>query len=119
MVYYKLWTLLGINKLNQKVTPSVNSVDLMSLLNHFNLQKLIKLKTNNFDKKMNISKKEWFCYQCSLQFDSNLAYVRHLKLLHKQIIETKFTINEPKTNELLANDTKSDSNNQITLCSLL
>ena len=64
---------------------------------------------------MNISKKEWFCYQCSLQFDSSLVYDLHLKLLHKHIIETKSIKNEPKTNDLLANDEKSDSSNQIVL----
>ena len=61
---------------------------------------------------MNVSKKDWFCYQCSLQFNSSQVYDLHLKLLHKQI-ETQSIKNEPKSNEVLANDTKSDICNQI------
>ena len=37
----------------------------------------------NFDK-MNITQKDWFCYQCSLQFDGQHVYTLHSKLLHKQ-----------------------------------
>ena len=63
---------------------------------------------------MNITKKDWFCYQCSLQFNSNHIYTFHLKLMHKDLIETNSVKNELSSNEL-ACDKKSDSNNQIAL----
>ena len=48
---------------------------------------------------MIISKKNWLCKQCSLQFDCKNIYNTHLNLLHKQIIETKSVENERKTIE--------------------
>ena len=62
---------------------------------------------------MNITKKDWFCYKCSLQFDSQHVYSLHLKLLHKNKIAKKSIINELKSIETLASKEKSDSSNQI------
>ena len=56
------------------------------------------------------TKKDWFCYQCSLQFDSQHAYSLHLKLIHKYILETK---NKLRLQELHASKEKSDLCNQI------
>ena len=56
------------------------------------------------------TKKDWFCYQCSLQFDSQHAYSLHLKLIHKYILETK---NKLRLHELHASKEKSDLSNQI------
>ena len=64
---------------------------------------------------MNITKKDWFCHQCLLQFDSKHVYSLHLKLLHKHKIETKSIKNELKSNEPLIYDKKSDSNNIVSL----
>ena len=66
----------------------------------------------NFDK-MNNTKKDWFCYQCSLQFDSKHIYSLHIRLLHKPIIETKSIKNELTSNEPLACVKKLDLGNQI------
>ena len=100
----------GVYKCNQKLLSIQLIFGVCSNTSIFKSLKIQKL--NNFDK-MNISKREWFCYKCSLQFDSSLVYGSHLKLLHKQIIETKSIKNEPKTIELLANVAKSDSSSQI------
>ena len=62
---------------------------------------------------MNITKKNWFCYQCSLQFDSQHVYSLHLKLLHKHRIQRKSNKNKHKSNEPLAIEEASDSSNQI------
>ena len=62
---------------------------------------------------MNISKKEWFCYHCSLQFDSKHVYNLHLKLLHKGINAKRPYKNKAKSNESMSRDEKSVSNNQI------
>ena len=66
---------------------------------------------------MNIIKKDWYCYQCTLQFESSHIFSLHLKLVHKQIIQTKSIKNEPKSIEFLKSKSKmiikSDSNEQI------
>ena len=60
---------------------------------------------------MNITKKGWFCSQCSLQFDSQHVYSLHLEHVHK--IETKSINNGFKSNEPLACNENLDSRNQI------
>ena len=49
--------------------------------------------------KMKDYKKEWFCFQCSLQFDSSSVFHLHLKLLHKESIKVKVEGNKPNSNE--------------------
>ena len=49
---------------------------------------------------MNIAKKDWFCYVCSLQFDSKHIYGLHLKLLHKKMSELTSIKNGPKSIKL-------------------
>ena len=49
--------------------------------------------------KMKVCKKEWFCFQCSLQFDSSSVFHLHLRLLHKESIKIKVKGNEPYINE--------------------
>ena len=44
-----------------------------------------------------IFKKDSFCYQCTLQFDNRSIYDLHLKLVHKQIFQTKSMKKEPKS----------------------
>ena len=66
----------------------------------------------NFDK-MNVKKKEWFCYQCSLQFDSQHVYGLHLKLMHKHINAKRSNKNKLKTIEQISIDENSDSIIQI------
>ena len=67
---------------------------------------------NNFDK-MNIAKKEWFCFPCSIQFDSKHVYSLHLKLLHKDMILTKSIIKQLESYEPVASEEMSISSNQI------
>ena len=62
---------------------------------------------------MNVSNKEWFCHQCSLQFDSKQIHSLHLKLLHKQKNVKRSNKNVLKSNELISSDDKLDSSNQI------
>ena len=62
---------------------------------------------------MNILHKNWFCHQCSLQFDSKYIYSLHLKLLHKHKNAKRSNKNELKLDESISSDEKSDSNNQI------
>ena len=62
---------------------------------------------------MNITKKEWYCCQCSLQFDRQHIYNLHLKLLHKHLIQTKSVVNELQSNEPHVNEVKLDLSNKI------
>ena len=62
--------------------------------------------------KMKVCKKECFCFQCSLQFDSSSVFHLHLRLLHKESIKIKVKGNEPYINESFESEggfiTKSD-----------
>ena len=64
---------------------------------------------------MNITHKDWFCYQCSFQFDSQHVYSLHLKLLHKHRFEKKSIANKLESIEPHASAEKSDLDNQIVL----
>ena len=66
---------------------------------------------NNFEK-MNITKKNWFCYQCSLHFESKYVYSLHLKIVHKHIVGPKSIKTGIKSNKILSSDEKSDSDKQ-------
>ena len=35
---------------------------------------------------MDCIKKDWYCMQCSLQFDNKCIYDLHMKLVHEQIL---------------------------------
>ena len=48
---------------------------------------------------MDCFQKDWYCTQCSLQFDSKCVYDLHIKFVHVLQILTKSIENEPKTNE--------------------
>ena len=48
---------------------------------------------------MECIQKDWYCIQCSLQFDSKRVYDFHTKLVHVQQILTKSITNETKLNE--------------------
>ena len=64
------------------------------LLDAQTIQGSAVIKGAYYSRKYGISKKAWFCYQCSLQFDSSQVYDVHLKLLHQQIIEANTIKNE-------------------------
>ena len=57
---------------------------------------------------MNISNKDWFCYQCSLQFHSKAIYGVHLKLLHKVLVEEKSDKNKLTLDKSISSDQKSE-----------
>ncbi len=56
---------------------------------------------------MDCLQKDWYCIQCSLQFDSKILYDLHIKLVHVIQILTKSIENEPKKNESLQGEDKS------------
>ena len=66
---------------------------------------------------MNIIKKDWYCYQCTLQFDSSRIFVLHLKLVHKQKTQIKSIKQESKSTELPTGKSKvvakSDSKEKV------
>ena len=64
---------------------------------------------------MNITKKDWFCHQCSLQFDSMHIYSLHLKLLHRHKNAKRSNKSDINSNKPISSDEKSHSNNQIAL----
>ena len=56
---------------------------------------------------MDCLQKDWYCIQCSLQFDSKCVYDLHIKLVHVLQILTKSIENEPKRNDLLQGEDKT------------
>ena len=62
---------------------------------------------------MNITKKDWFCHQCSLQFDSKEIYSLHSKLLHKQKNIKSSYKDGLKLDKPISREEKLGSNSQI------
>ena len=59
---------------------------------------------------MEVTKKDWLCNQCSLQFDTKNIFSLHLKLLHKHKNAKRSNKNELKS---IPSDGLSDSNKSI------
>ena len=62
---------------------------------------------------MNVTKRDGFCHQCSLQFDSKQIYSLHLWVVHKQENSKRSIKNELKSIKPISSLEISDSNSQI------
>ena len=56
---------------------------------------------------MDCIKKDWYCIQCSLQFDSKDIFGLHKRLVHEQQILTKHFINEQKAKKAIQSKDKT------------